>query len=212
MSTVAGQQRTLSRTRLDPGQGPLPVMFTGVLASSPSVGITRITFPQPIRIQGIPPILNQLGLPPISVTPVGTSAMDLNWATTPQLGDVLTVPDWSPSMRGLNGEWVSGGPLLLGGSVNGGLPDLVWVTAVDAIGANTALWTFSADFSPEGLVGLRVNGVDGTSFSQPDTFQVAVVYTAAPSAGDQWTIAPWSPQLYSTTDTVWAAPGVGLLG
>jgi hypothetical protein len=187
-------------------------MFTGVLASSPSVGITRITFPQPIRIQGIPPILNQLGLPPIAVTPVGSSAMDLNWDTSPQLGDVLTVPDWSPSMRGLNGEWVSGGPLLLGGSVNGGLPDMVWVTAVDAIGGNEALWTFNADFNPIGIVGLRINGIDGTSFSQPDTFQVEVSYAASPIAGDSWSIVPWSPQLFSTIDNVWAAPGVGLLG
>lgn len=205
------QQRTLSRTGLDPGQGPLPVMFTAESVAVPVPGLVIVTFPLPVRIQGIPPIRNQADELPLTCVIVDEFSCELAYTTSPVAGEVLRFPDWSPAIRGFNGEWVSGGSFLIGGGPDNSLPTVVFVTQVQATGGNIAVWSFSGAWEAESLLALQINTNIPTSFAQTSDNTVECEYGGDVNPGDSWGIGTWAPGTYSGADNTWIVPGNGIV-
>lgn len=203
------QQRTKSRRRYDPAQEPLPVLFSPPSISVPVPGLTLLTWPDPVIIRGIPPVANQIGELPLGITIVDDNQISLVWATAPSPGDVLTFPAWSPAIRGANGEWGSGGTVLIGGGSGGALPSLSYVTQVGHTLTSSAFWNLAVPWTADSALALLIDGQPGTALSQLSPTVIEVVYASPPLAGSVWSVGIWSEGAYASADNRWLAPGTG---
>lgn len=205
------QQRTLSRRRFDPGQGPLPVLIPLPAAAFLSSTFLKLVFPVPVVVRGIPPILKPGDILPSVCTIVDDQTIELEYLGGTQPGEVYTLPEWTPTIRGLNGEWITPGEILVGGGVGGGMPLVAIVNSVTSLGGNDAEWLLSEPLSDFGAGALRIAGVQANSYTVGGPGQIIATYPGPVNSGDGWRVEVWDPAAYDRGLDTWIAPGLGVV-
>lgn len=182
---------------------------TAIVWTSPLV--LAVGFPEPVVLSGIPPLFAGAAGLPIEAEQVGAMSIELTYATPVAPGGLLELPDWTPSLRGINGEWVTGGAYRIGQSVNAGLPPLIYVVSITNNGNPTAGVEFSgaaffAGFPLINIVslGAPIGGIQVANSSWELT------WGGDPDAGMLYEVDSWVPA-NATTDGFWLAPGEGLV-
>lgn len=205
--SVIRQQRTRNLRNLDPGQGPLPVLFTVLSARWAGSGPVALTFAEPVRMLGIPPVALAGGSLPLTAVQISDTQIELQWSVAPGLGEVLTLPDWCQELRGVNGEWVSGTSVSVNGPVGGALPSLCFVVSVAPAGGNDYLWTWSQAFAPDFVGGMVADGNFPTATSQTSGTETLATYPGSSYSGAAWGVGQYT--VYDSVSGLWLSPGAG---
>lgn len=211
-------QRTRSRRRLDPGQGPLPVIFQPVSVAKSGTFSIDITYPIPIVLKGIPQILDVTEQPPVAAVLLSPSVLRLTYDEITEAGTQFLVPDWTPAVRGMNGEWASGGPFVAGGNGPGAMPDMTSVASIVSLGGTLVEMTTWDEWSPGSGTVLWII-VGSTVFdSQPSPTTTRWNRSGGASPGQIWRIGSptdgglwWGQPLFDVSRNLWLAAGQGIL-
>jgi hypothetical protein len=182
----------------------------------PVFGEVLLTYDQPLKLQGIPPILGNGGDLPLSATQPNENEIYLVWGSQPPPGFVLEVPPWSPTIRGLNGEWASGGPIVIGGGGAGTLPTLLGIQSATKFGPNAVRFILTGSWTVESSEAILLNGVLATSASNVGTDIVEFVYADVVAINDVWSVGSgvlggeaWQTGMYSSASDKWLGPASG---
>lgn len=204
----AAQQRTRNRRRIDPGQAPIPVLFVCQEARPVNATTVDFFFSVPIRLLGIPPIRTVGGLTPTSATQTAENVVRCIWASDSEPGQILTFPDWTPALRGLNGEWVSGVAMPVGGGLQGQFPTVVPITEVQRVNATQAIWTFASPMALTDPDVFKIDTSPADSVAQEGTNAIRATYSFDP-AGLIWSMGAWETGSYNYANQTWASAGQG---
>lgn len=205
----AAQQRTRNRRRVDPGQQPLPVFLAAPLVSLTTGGEITLQYFDPVRLMGLPLITKEDGTPADSAVQTDDVTLTIGWAVPPVAGEQITIPDWTPAIRGLNGEWTAGGVIRPGTGGARDFPVLVVVLGGTAGAGDTVTYELSEIWTAESADSFAIGGLGVLSFDQPTESSVRVVYDSTPTAGMTFTVGPWLPTNYAALEGIWLAPQVG---
>lgn len=200
------QRRTLSRHQPDPGQGPLPIIIRETSVVLMPSGIVRVTWPQPMRLLGLPPFTTTGAFPLTAASQNDEFSIDLSFAGGTFGGDVITLPDWTPSIRGFNGEWA--GPIaeVLGGTGSAAFPNLVVIESVTANGSGFVMMSLSSAFTATNAPEITVGGFPSIALNQIGPTQLEIEVAGSVGAGDVVVVGAWVALNYAPMQNAWIAP------
>jgi hypothetical protein len=179
-------------------------------------GEVLLTYNQPIKLNGIPPILGNGNDLPLTATQTADNEVYLTWTSQPDPGFVLEIPPWSPTIRGLNGEWAVGGPVVIGGGGGGTLPQLAGIKSATKTSANVIRFVFTAPWAVDSIGGILNNGLLAQAAVNVNATTVDYSYAATVNIGDTWSSGSslpggeaWQNGMYSSAENRWIAPASG---
>ena len=204
------RRRTLSRHQPDPGQGPLPIIIRETVVVLSGIGLVEISWPQPVRLSGLPPFATTGGFPLTAATQLTDSTIQLTFAGGAFAGDILTLPDWTPNLRGLNGEWVAPITTILGDTAAGSFPNLVRVLGMASTASNIVTLSLATPWTAINAPQIAVGGNYPIAFGQTSSTTIDLDYVGFIAPGELWSVPAWMPSGWAAAENAWLAPVEGL--
>ena len=206
------QQRTRNRHQPDPGQGPLPLLYEMLQAVPTQGGEAQLQFPAAVIVRELPPVLLNGTTLAVGWTQPVPSVVVLEFPIPVEAGSWVSMPDWSPSLRGENGEWVAGFSAVLGGSGSTSMPQMVRVVQVQQDGTGGVVVTLEETWA--GVLTafpITVSGDSPLSVSTSDDVNFEMSFVFPKSAGDVWDIPTWAAGAFDASSLRWLSPALGIV-